>query len=572
MPAAPLLDTRHPYLVLTLLCLVLWLPGFFTLPPSDRDESRFAEATKQMLESGDFVRILNGTVERNRKPIGIYWLQAPFAAAARATGLARANPIWPYRMPSLLGGLAAVLATFGLGQRIVGRLAALLGAAMLGASVVLVVETHIAKTDAALLAATTVTMGLLARAYLDPGDFARRHAAGFWLALGAGILLKGPITPMVAGLAAISLVIADRRERGAGWLASLRPGWGVPLMLVVVLPWFLAIGLATQGRFFAEAVGGDLGRKLTGDDEAHGAPPGTHLALLPLTLFPASIVIVAALPAAWRARAEPATRFLLAWVLPSWLVFEAVPTKLPHYTLPLFPPLCLFAARWAELAKGSAGRSPVEWPAEGVDTTRLVPPRWWSRLAFGAFAVAAALIGIGAVLLPAVVLSGLGWTDIFGVAGLLAASLVAWLVLRSRPDWQRMALAGALAMPLVTWPVLGVELPRLAPLWIAPHVAAALRAHWPAGRPGDRGFGAVGFAEPSLMFLCGTDTRLFGNAAEGARFLAGAGDRVVAVERRDLPAFREAAARLGLSPRAFTTVGGFNYSRGRRMELTLFGR
>ncbi|MBV9748528.1 MAG: glycosyltransferase family 39 protein, partial [Acetobacteraceae bacterium] len=70
----------RPRACLVLLCLLCWLPGFFTLPPSDRDESRFAQATKQMIETGDLVRIRNGDEERNRKPIGIYWMQLPFAA------------------------------------------------------------------------------------------------------------------------------------------------------------------------------------------------------------------------------------------------------------------------------------------------------------------------------------------------------------------------------------------------------------------------------------------------------------------------------------------------------------
>ena len=101
------LDARRPRLLVTLFCLLLWTPGIFTLPPGDRDESRFAQASKQMLETGDFVRIMNGAEPRNRKPIGIHWLQAPFAAAAQAVGLAHDNPIWPYRIPSLLGALVA---------------------------------------------------------------------------------------------------------------------------------------------------------------------------------------------------------------------------------------------------------------------------------------------------------------------------------------------------------------------------------------------------------------------------------------------------------------------------------
>ena len=552
LPTIRLLETKRPYLLLTAFCLLLWLPGFFTIPPTDRDEARFAQATKQMLESGDFVRIRNGDAERNRKPVGIYWLQAPFAAAARASGIAVENPIWPYRLPSLLGGLLGVYATFGLGQRLVGRRAALLGGAMLAGSAVLVVETHIAKTDAVLLAATTVAMGLLGRAYLDPSGFGRSHAAGFWLALAAGILVKGPITPMIAGLAVASLAAVDRRGRRSAWLFALRPSWGIALLFAIVLPWFVAIGVATHGRFFAQSVGGDLGGKLASDDESHEGPPGLHLLLLSLTLFPAAFAVLACLPAAWRARAEPSVRFLIAWALPSWLVLEAVATKLPHYPLPLFPPLCLFAARWA------------------LDPLRIGPPAWLRRIAVAASGGAVALIGVGAAALPLAIGPGLRDTVLLGIPALAAAVLLGCVVWRAMRDWPRAILSGLLAMPLLTWSVLGLELPRLDALWIAPRVAAALRAHWPGGEPCDAGFGALGFAEPSLRFVCGTGTRLFGDAGQGAQFLAAGSDRILAVERRDLPAFAQASARIGLAPHGFATVRGFNYSKGRSVALTLF--
>src|SRR4051794_34694641 len=177
-----LLDTRRPRLLLILFFVVLWTPGFFTLPPGDRDESRFAQATKQMLETGDFVRIQNGTEARNRKPIGIHWLQAPFVAVARATGVAQANPIWPYRIPSALGGVAAVLATFSIGELLFGRRAGLLGAGLLAASVILSTEVHIAKTDAALFGSVAVAMAVLARAYVAPATVSAGLAALFWLA------------------------------------------------------------------------------------------------------------------------------------------------------------------------------------------------------------------------------------------------------------------------------------------------------------------------------------------------------------------------------------------------------
>src|SRR6185295_6829386 len=95
---------RRALLALVLLCAIAWLPGFFTLPPLDRDESRFAQATKQMLETRDFVDINLGNGPRYEKPVGIYWLQA---ASTAVLGGGVRNRIWPYRVPSLLGALAA---------------------------------------------------------------------------------------------------------------------------------------------------------------------------------------------------------------------------------------------------------------------------------------------------------------------------------------------------------------------------------------------------------------------------------------------------------------------------------
>ena len=78
---------RRPLLALVLLCLLLWLPGFFTLPATDRDEARFAQASRQMVDSGDYVRIRFGQEERNKKPAGIHWLQSAAVHAVEATGL-----------------------------------------------------------------------------------------------------------------------------------------------------------------------------------------------------------------------------------------------------------------------------------------------------------------------------------------------------------------------------------------------------------------------------------------------------------------------------------------------------
>lgn len=527
----------RPRLLLVVLALALLLPGLFVLPPTDRDEARFAQATKQMIETGDFVRIMNGAVPRNRKPIGIYWLQAPFAAAARATGVAQANPIWPYRLPSLLGALAAVLATYEAGLALLGARAALLGALLLAGTVLLTVEAHIAKTDAALLAATTIAAAGLARAWA--GRLSAGGAAAFWVALGAGILLKGPVTPMVVGLTALAAALSARRW---GWLRALRPGWGLPLMLAVAAPWFIAIGLATHGAFFRDAVGGDLGRKLTGGEETHGGPPGLHLLLLPLLAFPATIPVLSglatALAAAWRRRLEWGARFLLCWLVPAWLVFELTPTKLPHYPLPLYPALCLLGGAW--LASGAA-------------------PAAMARLLLG---LATLILGAGALALPLVLHASPLW-GLPALAASLAAGAFAW---RGR-ILPALGMAAALHAAL-----LAIELPALHALWIAPRAVALLRHAWPAWRADGLGLVAGGFAEPSLMFLAGTWTELPALGEGAAAALATHRGGAALIERHILPDFEAAAARRGMALRRMGEVEGFNYSRGRTVELTLFVR
>jgi 4-amino-4-deoxy-L-arabinose transferase-like glycosyltransferase len=543
-------EMRWPRSGLTLLCLLLWLPGFFTLPPGDRDESRFAQASRQMVNSGDYVRIRFGEEERNKKPVGIHWAQVASVKAAEGLGLGHRGQIWPYRLPSLIGAWFAVMATFHWGRALVGRRAAFLAAAMLASSLVLVVETHIAKTDAALLATVAAAMGLLGRAYLAPGAFTARQAAALWAILGVSILLKGPIGPLVALLAGVTLVVADwKSERGGAWLRVLRAGWGVPLMLAMTAPWLIAIGLATEGRFFAEAVGGDMLGKVSSGEEAHGGPPGYYLLTFLLTAFPAAFLVLRALPAAWRDRMNPATRFLLAWIAPSWLMFEAVATKLPHYTLPMFPALLLLAAGWA------------------MDPLRRPAPRWLAGLGFGLFALVVLALGLAAPVLPWIADRRI---DPLAVLALPAALLLLWGVWRAlRWGPAQAALAAAiLAVPLYA-AILGGTLPRLEAPWIGPRLAAALALSAPSGEV-QGAFGIVGYHEPSMVFATGTATALLRDGGAAAGFLAGAPGRTVAVGDRDVSAFRAAAGQRGLTLRELPVVEGYNYTRGRRLKLHLF--
>src|SRR6185437_6627417 len=165
--------------------------------------------------------------------------------AMQALHLPRAEVrIWVYRLPSLFGAIGAVLLTYWAALAFLTRRGAVLAALLMCCSVLLGVEARLAKTDAMLLLTAVAAMGALARVYLswqrgeDPEHPPWTWPAIFWTALAGGILLKGPLILMFAGLAVITLAIMDR---SASWLSRLRPVWGLTWMLVLVLPWFIAI-------------------------------------------------------------------------------------------------------------------------------------------------------------------------------------------------------------------------------------------------------------------------------------------------------------------------------------------
>ena len=343
---------RGPVLA-ALLALLAGLPSLMLLPPLDRDESRFAQATAQMLESGDYVDIRFQDEPRWKKPVGIYWMQA---AAVALTSDVEDRNIQPYRLPSLFGAMLAAWAVAWAGAALFGNRAGFLAGAMLGATFLLSSEAGIAKTDAMLCGLTTLSMAALARIYMATraGEKpVRWHKLLFWLGIGLSILIKGPIGLLVVALSIIALSVWDRNIK---WLGRLGWGWGLPLVALLVGPWAIAITIATDGGFWREAIGGDLAPKLAGAHESHGGFIGMYALLSPLLLFPFTLMLPAALSTGWHRRAEPAIRFAVCWLIPAWLMFEIAPTKLWHYTLPTFGAIALLAAAALTQPIGKASR------------------------------------------------------------------------------------------------------------------------------------------------------------------------------------------------------------------------
>jgi len=531
---------------LALCGLLLFLPGFFNIPPIDRDEARFAQATKQMVESGDFVDIRFQDDVRYKKPVGVYWLQAAVVETASALGLPRAPVrVWLYRVPSLIGAIGAVLLTYWTALAFVTRRGAILAALILCSSVLLGAEARLAKTDAMLLLSVVAAMGAMARVYLswqrgeDPAHPPWSWPAIFWTALAGGILLKGPLILMFVGLTIVTLAILDR---SAAWLWRLRPVWGLMWVLVLVLPWFVAIFWRAGDAFFADSIGGDMLSKLSAQ-ESHGAPPGVYLLLFWVTFWPGAALAGMAAPAVWRARQEPGAQYLLAWLVPSWIVFELVLTKLPHYVLPLYPAIAILTA--GALERRVLSRS---WLMRGA--------AWW----FVIPAAASVIAVIGAITLTRQPVF-LAWP--FVAASLIFGLFAWWLYDDNRAE--RSLLNAVVSAMFLAVAIYGVVVPALTPLFPSAEIARALRNVVCVGPKA----AAAGFHEPSLVFMNGTST-LLTDGSGAADFLGQGSCRFALVELRSERGFAQRAEAIGLRYNVATRIDGYNISQGRAISIAIF--
>ena len=534
---------RGPLLAALIACLAA-APGLFALPPLDRDESRFAEASAQMMETGDYVTIHFQATPRFKKPVGVYWLQA---AAVRVFSHVEDRQIWAYRLPSLAGAMAAAAACAWGAAGFMGSAEALLAGALMGASLLLATEGAIAATDGALAGAVTLSMAALARLYVEArgGQAAGPGArALLWAGLAGSTLLKGPIGPMVFVLTLLTLGICDRRVR---WMKDLGWGWGLIFTAAVIAPWAMAITVATDGEFWGAAVGGDLAPKLMDGQEGHGAPPGYYLLFAPLLLFPATLLIPAGATAAWRRRAEPGVRFALCWLIPTWLLFEVTPTKLVHYPLPLYGALA-----WLAICGLSRSATSPVWKV-GAALSLLVAVVLAAAGPVAAMRLAAHLPLAVLVVAP--------------LLFLLAGGVGAALLLRGKP---LEAVCVTVAAALVAHAALaGLFAPQLSPIWLSSRTAQGLTAAGDNPRDGvaPGPVTVAGYAEPSLVFLLGADTELAGPTEAAAAI---AQRRAAVVEGRLDDAFQAALARAGQKAQRVGHVAGLDYSNGHHDILRIY--
>ena len=542
--------TRRPYALLALLGLLMWLPGVVSLPPLDRDESRFAQASRQMVESGDLVDIRLGQVPRYKKPAGIYWLQS---ASTVVTGAifhhGETTHIWTYRLVSLLGAIAVAWLTLWCALALASVEVGLVAALLMLSTVLLAAEATIATTDAVLLACVLAVQGVLLRVYRaareeDAPQPSRRLILWGWAACAAGILVKAPVVPGVAIVTIAGLAIWDRDIR---WLRKLHALPGFLLTVLLVTPWLVAITIQSQGAFFEHSLGNDFAAKLAGGQESHGMWPGYYLLLSAATFFPTILFVAPGIVLGIARRREAAIRFLLVWAGGWWLLVEAVPTKLPHYVLSAYPALAILAALFV-LNVPTASR----W---------LTVARWIGRVQF---VIGAVVLTGAALLLPRLYGQGDAWW-VLALVGTGVCLALAALVLSLRQAQSWAVLVSLLAMLVFVPTLLAGVVPRLNRIWVTERLKPLVAQ---ASRPGDPPLARAGYQEPSMLFAFGKDVVL-ADGAHAADSGAKSGGLAL-VEDDELGGFLARLAELQADADMVGELKGFNYSRGRKVHVTLY--
>ena len=337
------ISVEKKFYLLLFLCFVIFLQGVFDLPVMDRDEARFATASKTMLHTKDFIDIKMVDEPRYKKPVGIYWLQT---FSNYILGSFPYGEIWVYRIPSILGIFTCLIFVFIKIRSILSLRIACMSVFFLTLSLLTISESHQAKTDGVLFLLVTFC-NLLVFDVIRNKRIKDFRICLFWTSLAAGILIKGPIIILFTLMPLLIFSLVKRENFFKFfWLTK-----AFLLFLIISIPWFILISIKSGGIFWDESIGNDLFNKVKSGQESHGFPPGYYSFLIFIFFWPGSIFLIGCikyLKSRFKLIKEndDLTLYLIICFISPFFLFELIPTKLPHYIYPTYVPLSILISKY----------------------------------------------------------------------------------------------------------------------------------------------------------------------------------------------------------------------------------
>ncbi|MES1180858.1 MAG: glycosyltransferase family 39 protein, partial [Verrucomicrobiota bacterium] len=325
----------RPRRSILLLSLLLLLAGNWILPLTDRDEARFGEASREMMQRGDYVVPWFNGAWRFDKPVFIYWCQI---ASYRVLG---AND-FVARLPSALFTAATALLLVCWGRKLADNKTAFLAGVLYVTGLHVAVIGRIATADMAMIFFSTLAVWSGWELTRPESPQRKKWWWIFYVALALGFLAKGPVAWLPLG----GMILGRALHKNTYRLPLMETLAGLCVTVALVALWGVPALLQTGGQFWKVGMGEHVFNRSIGVIDSHGiAGAAGFLALLPLyfltffvSFFPWSLRVP---KTAWRwwpeRRLDETGWYLFTQAAVVFVVFSLVKTKLPHYTLPAFP-------------------------------------------------------------------------------------------------------------------------------------------------------------------------------------------------------------------------------------------
>ncbi len=535
-------------LFICLLAIISFFSTINILPPLDRDEARYIQSTVQMIESGDFFNINFLDNPRLKKPPGIYWLQAFSSVSVKNLFLLEKPPLWSFRLPSAIAASLSILFVYLLGNIIFGRLQGIIAALLFLSVPIVIIEANIAKTDSVLSCITLAIIYLLAKVIFfknNKKNLSSLYIYLGWLLLGFSFLIKGPITFIIIFLLVMSFKIIERDFV----LSSIKPIYGLILFTIICAPWFIFIFTGNNADYMIGDIKKDFLEKIYSVQESHGAPPGAYIISLFISAWPLAIFLLPTVVWSYLNRKEKSIKFLLCYILPSWIVFELIPTKLLHYLLPLIPGLTLLtAAMIVESIKNN--NFLMEFNKRILNIYTFFP-----------------IIGIGTIIIVIGYLGiefGIGFSKeviliilIFLLIGIFAIYNFYYL------NYLRAFFIASIGTILAINLFMLFVPNQTQKIWISERIYEEIE-----NKNLNHSSILFGYSEPSLVYRLGSKTKIAGNTIDVINFIKNHKVDYIIIENQYLDEFKILSKENNINFKNISkSISGFNYSKGKNVEI-----
>lgn len=510
----------------------------------DRDEPRFARAAVEMLESGNYMVITFNGETWPDKPVMTYWLMALAIRVLGPTELA-------CRLFGIVGTALTCGLTFCIGRGLLGRAVGLWAMLILASTLQMLVIGGAATSDAVLLPFTVGAMAVFAMTWQR--EIRPVHMIAIGLATGMAMLIKGPMGLMPA-LAIATISLLGRKDRKVRFVLV---GVSVIMGTLIFCAWAVPASGATQGEFLRVFIGRHVIGRAIKPMEHHG---GNFFLYLPYYLpvvmagfFPWTLHLPGALSALLHAKVggESGRRLLLGWTIPPFVVMSLAATKLPHYIVFIWPALALMVGGVIVAAKS------------GVLTAK---DRDWLRGGVWFFGPIAGGLGLGLIVGPWFMpIPGLRAGG--AAAGTVVLSMAALAIRRHLEDQpQKSALILIVGMIVLQVPLQIGVLPALERIKISPALARAVNAHTSRDVP----VAVYKYGEPTLNFYLGRQIQYLSDPEGVLAWAAQTAPGVLIIPRDRLDQIRGQSSDLPVKELA--AIEGFNYSKGKKLEVLVLSR